>query len=97
LLDEGRTRDQVIQYFIEKYGGQVALAAPIDKGFNRLAWLFPYSLGAAAIGGLGYAAFRMSRRTSSGASKSAAEPQAPSSAADPELSDKLDDELRNLD
>ena len=51
LLDQGRTRDQVIAYFIQKYGGQVALAAPIDRGFNRLAWLLPYSIGAAAAGG----------------------------------------------
>ena len=33
---------------VEKYGSQQFLAAPIDKGFNRLAWLFPYLLGAAA-------------------------------------------------
>jgi cytochrome c-type biogenesis protein CcmF len=93
LLDQGKTRDQVIAYFIQKYGGQVALAAPIDRGFNRLAWLLPYSLGAAAAGGLGYAAWRLSRR---------APPATPVAggdlaAADPELSDKLDDELRNLD
>ena len=25
-----------------KYGSQEMLGAPIDKGFNRLAWLFPY-------------------------------------------------------
>ena len=62
LLDQGKTRDQVIAYFIQKYGGQVALAAPIDRGFNRLAWLLPYSIGAAAAGGLGYAAWRLSRR-----------------------------------
>ena len=31
-------------------------------GFNRLAWLLPYSLGAAAAGGLGYAAWRLARR-----------------------------------
>ena len=50
------------QYFIKKYGGQVALAAPIDRGFNRLAWLFPYSLGVVAAGGLGYGAYRCRRR-----------------------------------
>jgi cytochrome c-type biogenesis protein CcmF len=93
LLDQGKTRDQVIAYFIQKYGGQVALAAPIDRGFNRLAWLFPYSLGAAAAGGLGYAAWRLSRR-SPAATPVAGGDQSP---ADPELSDKLDDELRNLD
>ena len=54
LLNQGRTREQVIEYFIKKYGGQVALAAPLDRGFNRLAWLFPYSIAALAAGGLGY-------------------------------------------
>ena len=29
------------------YGTQAILAAPIDKGFNRLAWLFPYLVGVA--------------------------------------------------
>jgi cytochrome c-type biogenesis protein CcmF len=91
LLNQGRTRDQVIQYFIKKYGGQVALAAPIDKGFNRLAWLFPYALGAVGAVGLGYGAYRLSRR--SPPVVHASEP----ALADGELSDKLDDELRNLD
>jgi cytochrome c-type biogenesis protein CcmF len=92
LLNQGRTRDQVIQYFIKKYGGQVALAAPIDRGFNRLAWLFPYSIGMFAAVGLGYGAYRLARRSSS-AMPAATEPQI----SDGELSDKLDDELRNLD
>ncbi|HXU03018.1 MAG TPA: cytochrome c-type biogenesis CcmF C-terminal domain-containing protein [Polyangia bacterium] len=91
LLDQGRTREQVVEYFIKKYGGQVALAAPLNSGFNRLAWLFPYSIAAIAAGGLGYGAYRLAKR-----------PPAPSttteaSITDPELADKLDDELRNLD
>jgi len=90
LLEQGRTRQQVVEYFIKKYGGQVALAAPIDRGFNRLAWLFPYSIAALAAGGLGYGAYRLAKRPPSPA---AAEP----SVADQELADKLDDELRNLD
>ena len=56
LLNQGRTREQVVEYFIKKYGGQVALAAPLNRGFNRLAWLFPYSLAALAACGLGYGA-----------------------------------------
>jgi cytochrome c-type biogenesis protein CcmF len=92
LLDQGRTREQVIQYFIKKYGGQVALAAPIDRGFNRLAWLFPYSLGMVAAVGLGYGAYRLAKRAPTRGP--AAEDPAIS---DGELSDKLDDELRNLD
>lgn len=92
LLNQGRNRDQVIAYFIKKYGGQVALAAPIDRGFNRLAWLFPYTLAGVAAVGLGYGAYRLTKR-SSGHGTLASEP----AIADGELSDKLDDELRNLD
>jgi cytochrome c-type biogenesis protein CcmF len=95
LLDQGKTRNDVIQFFIQKYGSQIALAAPIDKGFNRLAWLLPYTLGAAAASALAYGAYRMARRpkdiAAASPTKAAAGPR------DPDLEDKLEDELRNLD
>ncbi len=94
LLDQGRTRDQIIAYFMKKYGGQVALASPIDRGFNRLAWLFPYSLGVVAIGGLGFAAYKLSRRPGAAGAGMTIDPGV---REDSELSDKLDDELRSLD
>jgi cytochrome c-type biogenesis protein CcmF len=102
LLDQGRTREQVIQYFIQKYGGQVALASPIDKGFNRLAWLLPYGLGTVAAGGLGFAAYRLAKRerpteTTAVAGNGPDPVSAQDAELSPELSDKLDDELRNLD
>ncbi len=31
--------------FVAEYGGQDVLAAPIDRGFNRLAWIVPYAVG----------------------------------------------------
>jgi len=92
LLTQNKTREQIIEYFIQKYGGQVALAAPLNRGFNRLAWLFPYSLAAVAACGLGYGAWRMAKRPKT-PTTTAEQP----SISDPELSDKLDDELRNLD
>jgi len=91
LLNQGRTRAQIIDYFIKKYGGQVALAAPLDRGFNRLAWLFPYSVAAIAACGLGYGAYRVAKRPPS------ANTPTERPITDPELADKLDDELRNLD
>jgi cytochrome c-type biogenesis protein CcmF len=94
LLGEGKTREDVIQYFIQKYGSQVALAAPIDKGFNRLAWALPYGLGVGAAGMLAYGAYRMTRRGS--ANPAAATPGA-ARAVDPALQDQLEDELQNLD
>ncbi len=47
--------------FVEDYGSQAVLAAPIDKGFNRLAWLFPYLVAALALVGVFVTARRWSR------------------------------------
>jgi len=95
LLAQGKTRDDVIQYFIQKYGSQVALATPLDKGFNRLAWGLPYGLGLGAVGALAYGAFRLARRPH-GPTPAAATP-AGGMTSDPELQDQLEDELQNLD
>jgi len=40
-LDKGQNDDLVLQAFIQKYGSTV-LAAPTEKGFNRVAWIMPY-------------------------------------------------------
>ena len=92
LLGAGKNREDVIQYFIQKYGSQVALASPIDKGFNRLAWALPYGVGVGAAGMLAYGAYRLTRRPP--------RPGTPAGAgapADPALQDQLEDELQNLD
>jgi cytochrome c-type biogenesis protein CcmF len=89
LVDKGMNEDQILQYFIETTGSQQILGAPLDEGFNRLAWLFPYLAGATGVVVVGAVAVRWSRRRDS----SAPEPMA----ADTELNDRLDDELRDLD
>jgi hypothetical protein len=66
------------------------LGAPIDKGFNRVAWLFPYLLGGGGIVAVGVAAARWSRHAHPDASPQAAP-------ADSSLEERLDDELRDLD
>ena len=45
LTAKGMTREQVRDALVAEHGGQDILLAPIDKGFNRLAWLFPYAIG----------------------------------------------------
>ena len=63
LVAEGKTEQQIVEYFIAKYGSQEPLASPIDKGFNRLAWAVPVP--ARRTGGLvlvGTVAVRWSRR-----------------------------------
>ena len=39
-LAQGESRDQVLQFFVERYGEEI-LAAPPKSGFNLLAWLVP--------------------------------------------------------
>jgi cytochrome c-type biogenesis protein CcmF len=97
LLDQGKTRDQIIQYFIGKYGSQVALASPLDQGFNRLAWLLPYTLGAMGAGGLAFVAYRLSRRSPPVIRTGEGPPPVSDKEMADALADKLDDELRNLD
>lgn len=93
LVKMGLTREQVLDYYIKKYGSQEPLAMPIDSGFNRLAWLLPYVMGAAGLSLVGVAAIKWSRRPVAAAP--AARLAAP--AADPKLEQRLDDELRDLD
>ena len=87
-LGEGKDHDQILAAFVQEFGGQAVLAAPIDEGFNRLAWLFPYLAAAAALVGVALTARRWSRSTADAAA-------GPS--VDPELNARLDDELSNLD
>jgi cytochrome c-type biogenesis protein CcmH/NrfF len=88
-IDAGKDHDAIVASLVEKYGSQQFLAAPIDKGFNRLAWLFPYLLGVAGMVGVGFVTIRWSRHAHAGPSEA--------SPVDPELNERLDDELRNLD
>jgi cytochrome c-type biogenesis protein CcmH/NrfF len=90
LLDAGKSRDEVYQYFIAKYGSQEPLGAPIDKGFNRLAWLFPYVVGASGAVAVAMVAMRWSKRDKK-------EPTPEMQAEDPALQSRLEDELRDLD
>ncbi len=86
-----QVRDDIFQYYIAKYGSQEPLAAPIDEGFNRLAWLVPYVVGLCSIFLVSGMAVRWSsRRPASLAGSGPA-------MLDPDLEARLDDELRDLD
>jgi cytochrome c-type biogenesis protein CcmH/NrfF len=93
MAAQGKTREEIYAYYIAKYGSQEPLASPIDEGFNRLAWFFPYLIGATGAASIAFVAFRWSRREDA-----TARPQAqPDAADDPTLRERLDDELRDLD
>jgi cytochrome c-type biogenesis protein CcmH/NrfF len=87
-IDQGKNRDEIIQAFITKYGSEEMLGAPVDKGFSRLAWLFPYFVGATSAVAIGFAAVKWSRKPEE------ATEAAPLDAA---LEERIDDELRDLD
>jgi cytochrome c-type biogenesis protein CcmF len=90
-LAAGKDYDEVIAAFVDEFGSQAILAAPIDRGFNRLAWLVPYAIGVAGLVVIAV----MTRRWSRPVAAVPAGGAAPGFA--PEVDDRLDDELRNLD
>src|SRR3954462_1656484 len=90
-LDAGMTREQIRAAFVKEHGGQVVLAAPIDEGFNKLAWALPYIAGATGAALVGVVAFRWTRRHDHVAQDAAAP-----AAAEDALNARLDDELRDL-
>ncbi len=88
-IERGKNHDEIIDAFSVIYGGHQFLQAPIDKGFNRIAWLFPYFLAGTGIAAIGFAAVKWTRK-----------PETPSETAapsDPALEERIDDELRDLD
>ena len=90
LLTEGKNYDEVLDAFVQQYGSNYVLSSPPDEGFNRLAWAAPYGAAVLMLGFL----FLVARRWSG---RRPAEALAGDAGLDPTLSERLDDELRNLD
>jgi hypothetical protein len=88
-LAEGKDHDQIIAAFVADFGSQAVLTAPIDRGFNRVAWAFPYIVGVA-----GLIVIVVTARRWSGTPTVAA---AGDAGFDPTINARLDDELRDLD
>jgi cytochrome c-type biogenesis protein CcmH len=89
LVKQGKTKKEILDFYVQKYGSQQPLAEPIDEGFNRLAWAFPYLLGLATLIAVVTIALRWSRPAAAIAGSDLT--------IDADLNDRLDDELRNLD
>ena len=101
MLSSGKTKDDVIAYYLAKYPGESALAMPIDKGFNRLAWMVPYTALLLGAGGLVLLGRRFTRKRASivqtqGAMASSAGSQKRKD-VDDHYEARLDDELDDLD
>ena len=91
-IAEGKDYDDVVNAFVAEYESQAVLAAPLDEGFNRLAWAVPYAIGATGLLLAGFVAVRWSRR-----SRAAEATPAAAHASDDPLASRLEDELRDLD
>ncbi len=89
LVEQGMSKQQILDYYVTKYGSQEVLASPIDEGFNRLAWLVPYLAAGGALVGVFVAARRWTAPAPAFAS--------PDTPLEPGLEARLEDELRNLD
>ena len=51
MLAEGRTREEILDYFVDRYGADI-LAAPPKSGANLLAWILPIVGVAVGLGAL---------------------------------------------
>jgi cytochrome c-type biogenesis protein CcmF len=89
-VDLGKSEDEIVQHFISEMGGQQLLGAPLNHGIGRFSWLFPYMVGAGSMIVVGFAAIRWSRRGDRNPGDANEHPDAA-------MSERLDDELRNLD
>ena len=90
LTAKGMTREQMRDALVAEHGGQDILTAPIDKGFNRLAWFFPY-----ADRRRRRRRDRCRREALGARRRDARRPRCPPQ--DAALKGRLDDELRDLD
>ena len=101
FLQQGKSRQEIIDIFIKRHGGAHVLGAPPDSGFNRLAWALPYGLGVAGAGVLAFTAWRLSKRNREDSALDKPDAVDASLASDRErrdgLEDRLDDELSRLD
>jgi cytochrome c-type biogenesis protein CcmF len=88
-LAEGKDHDQIIAAFVKDFGSQAVLTAPIDRGFNRVAWAFPYVIGIVGLIAIVWTARRWSVAPTVAAAGEAG--------LDPSINARLDDELRDLD
>ncbi|MBK9241489.1 MAG: cytochrome c-type biogenesis protein CcmH [Acidobacteria bacterium] len=95
LVAAGKSYDDVVDYYVSKYGSQEVLAAPIDKGFNRLAWFLPYAVGMIGVMVVGGVAVKWARRPQD---TDPAVVTTPADDADAKIrQERLNDELRDLD
>jgi cytochrome c-type biogenesis protein CcmF len=89
MLKEGKSEGQILQAYVETWGGNQILSEPPNSGSGRVVWAMPIVVGVGGFLTIAYLAMRWSRKPSIAGM--------PSGVEDPEMAARLDDELRNLD
>ena len=81
-LAAGQSSDQVVRYFVDKYGDWILLSPP-RRGFSLIVWIFPF---VAVVVGLGIVALVLRRWTRR-------RRPAPGPPIDPEMSERIRREI----
>jgi cytochrome c-type biogenesis protein CcmF len=89
MLKEGMSEDQIVQAYVVKYGGNQILSEPPNSGSGRVVWAMPIVAGLGGLLTVAYLALRWSHHRPA--------PAMPGGIEDPEMTARLDDELRDLD
>jgi cytochrome c-type biogenesis protein CcmH/NrfF len=87
-LKEGKSEGQILQAYVETWGGNQNLSEPPNSASGRVVWAMPIVIGVGGFLTIAYLAMRWSRRPSFAGV---------AGVEDPEMAARLDDELRNLD
>jgi cytochrome c-type biogenesis protein CcmH len=90
LLAEGKTRQQILDVYVAEHGDRI-LAEPPARGFSAALYVAPWIF---LTGSIGLVFFVIRRLRSPGVERTAAQPAASENDAE---SERIDEELRNLD
>lgn len=88
-LEEGKSREEILQYFVNRYGESI-LASPPPKGVNWLLWILPavaIVLGVIAIG-------IFLHKTGAGRRKAAESAEETAPGAESDYMKRIDEELK---
>ncbi len=91
-LEAGESKEEIINYFVERYGESI-LGYPPARGVNLLLWILPAL--AVVIGGIGIGIFLHRSKADKGQEKNIQKPE--STDHDREYLEMVDRELKDLD
>lgn len=92
MINDGKTKEQIVQWHITKYG-ETILAAPLKKGFNRIAYTAPW---VGLFFGLGIAVVCVRKWVWKG-DDDEDDDDYPDDLLTDEMQDRIDDELEKIE